>query len=62
VLKEPLASLWGMADCDVQTEDLAGWQAQTSQPISLHLLSGNHYFVRESLEALCRAIVEDFNL
>ncbi len=55
----PISVFGGMTDCDVQPEELVGWQAQTSQPIRLRLFPGNHYFAQESLEALCQAIVED---
>ncbi len=40
-------------------DDLEAWQTYTTQPLRLHLLPGDHFFVTSQTEALLKQTVED---
>ncbi|HXD30402.1 MAG TPA: alpha/beta fold hydrolase [Pyrinomonadaceae bacterium] len=55
----PLSVFGGEQDDKVSYDDLSAWREQTSGAFSIHILSGNHFFLHQSRVSLLRAIGEE---
>lgn len=58
----PITAFGGLQDADVGREHLLAWREQTTSQFSMHLLSGDHFFVRTArpqlLQLLARKLYE----
>ena len=57
----PIVSFGGQQDSEVSADDLQAWEEETTRPFQRHLLTGGHFFIRES-EADLLAIVNRYLL
>ncbi|WP_224362059.1 thioesterase II family protein [Hyalangium versicolor] len=52
----PVAAFGGLSDPTVAREELAAWREQTGQTFSLHMLPGQHLFVRSGASQITRLL------
>jgi medium-chain acyl-[acyl-carrier-protein] hydrolase len=52
----PISAFGGTADDYVMPDALAGWESQTSQPFSLRLLPGDHFYLQNERAAVLTSI------
>lgn len=57
----PIVVFAGKQDQTVSTEDLHLWQAQSKDPIHIHLLNGGHFFLKESQAELIHLITTEIS-
>lgn len=55
----PIVAFGGVEDAEVTREDLTGWREQTRGTFTLRMMSGDHFFLQRSREALISAISEE---
>jgi medium-chain acyl-[acyl-carrier-protein] hydrolase len=58
-LPYPLTVFGGVQDEDVDVESLKAWRVHTTAAFSLHMLPGNHFFLRDSQPLLLKALTQD---
>lgn len=54
----PITAFGGKQDHLVSEHELQAWKEQTQAPFSLHLLPGDHFFLREQVSTLVQCIGE----
>lgn len=52
----PVTALGGVADKGVDPESLRQWQKESSGTFSIHMFSGNHFFVRDAERAIVQTV------
>ena len=52
----PLTLLYGDRDAEASRATISPWQAETTRPIALHEFSGDHFFIFEHVQAVCKII------
>lgn len=57
-LKTPLSLLYGLEET-FSLEEAQAWQAFSTHPMKFHTFSGNHFFIYEHIQEVCRVICED---
>ncbi len=55
----PISAFGGDEDTGVSRADLAAWQLQTSQPLSVRLFAGGHFFIHTDRDGLLEAVSAD---
>jgi medium-chain acyl-[acyl-carrier-protein] hydrolase len=55
----PITAFGGLEDAHVQREEMDRWRSHTLGDFELHMLPGDHFFLRQSQETLLRAIEND---
>ena len=56
VLDCPITAYSGLQDYDIRREDLSPWGEQTSSRFMMHILPGDHFFLRSSQNVLLRLL------
>lgn len=57
-LRCPIIAYGGLEDRDVSREDLLPWKEMTSSTFALHMLPGDHFFLRSSQTLLLRLLAQ----
>lgn len=57
-LRCPITAYGGLEDRDVSRDDLSGWREMTSSSFALHMLPGDHFFLRSSQTLLLRLLAQ----
>ena len=52
----PIHAFGGDADPLVDSEDLRAWDRYTTDPVEVHILRGNHFYLRDAPEPLLREL------
>jgi medium-chain acyl-[acyl-carrier-protein] hydrolase len=52
----PVTAFASTADPSVHPQDMEAWREHTSRAFALHLIDGDHFFVRSAYADLCRVI------
>lgn len=55
----PLSVFGGVDDAEVSHEELEAWRPYTTGAFSLHMLPGDHFFIRTASSELLRMVSED---
>jgi medium-chain acyl-[acyl-carrier-protein] hydrolase len=58
-LRCPITAYGGLQDHHVPRETLLPWQDMTSSKFSLHMLPGDHFFIRSSQDLLLRSLARE---
>lgn len=59
VVDVPITAFCGASDGDVSAEEMSGWARHTSRAFRLHLLQGDHFFLRTSRDAQLALMIAD---
>ncbi|BAZ70381.1 MAG: thioesterase II family protein [Pelatocladus maniniholoensis HA4357-MV3] len=57
----PITAFGGLQDQEVSYDQIKAWQEQTSASFSLHMLSGNHFFLHSCQSFLLEIIYQKIN-
>lgn len=57
----PITTFGGLQDKRVSKESLEAWRKQTSNRFTLHMLPGNHFFLREMQQPMLQIITQTLN-
>lgn len=60
-LKCPITALGGIADKDVEREQLDAWREQSSGPFRMRLFPGNHFFLQTEERSVLQIIAEQLH-
>lgn len=55
----PISALGGLDDDEVKRGELAAWRRQTTSAFTLRMFPGHHFFLRDTKNAVLRAIAND---
>lgn len=62
VLDVPITAFCGAADREVSIEEMGAWGARTHAAFSLHVIAGDHFFLREQPERLLAHVVDELEV
>lgn len=60
-LEGPITAFGGLEDAHVSRDDMAAWRNRTRNAFELHMLPGDHFFLRTSRDLLLRTIAQSLN-
>lgn len=58
----PITALGGLQDWTVNRDELDAWQEQTNSSFTLHMLSGDHFFINSSQSLLLQIIAQELQV
>ncbi len=59
ILDVPITAFCGDGDREVSVEDMRAWAERTEAPFKLHVLAGDHFFLRERPDRLLAHVIEE---